>query len=454
MNISIVGLGKLGAPLAACLAAKGHRVIGVDQRDRSIRLINQGEAPVHEPGLDELMRRTEGRLTATRSLDDAVAQSEATFILVPTPSQTSGAYSLKYVLQVAKGIGSALQHKAGYHLVVLTSTVMPGDTGDKVLPTLEKYSGKRCGPEFGLCYNPEFVALGSVLQNLVRPDFLLIGESDPQAGDRLVELYQTVCVNQPPVVRLNFVNAELAKLAVNTFLTTRISFANLLAELCERLEGGDAEAVTAALGRDSRIGPRCLRPALGYGGPCFPRDNAALAYLARRLDVSAALPRATDAVNTWQVIRLKKLVQANLAAGGSVGLLGLAYKPGTNVLESSQGFELAQSLLDNGIPVTVFDPAPIDQTRLRGRVRYAASAADCVRRADTLVIATPCPQFQNLYAELNRNRRPKFTVIDCWRLLDPERLAVHIHYLAIGRFDRARKKSRAARKRQRDYLLS
>src|SRR5205823_4866373 len=178
--------------------------------------------------------------------------------------------------------------------------------------------------DFGLCYNPEFVALGSVIRDLRNPDFVLIGESDPRSGEMLAALYPSLCDNDPPIARMNTVNAEIAKLAVNTFVTTKISYANMLAQLCSRLPGADVDAVTSALGLDGRIGERYLRGGARYGGPCFPRDNAAFASLARRLGTAAVLAQATDEVNRTQVAWVAQEVRARLEPGDVVAVLGLA----------------------------------------------------------------------------------------------------------------------------------
>jgi UDPglucose 6-dehydrogenase len=288
-SISVIGLGKLGSPVAASFAARGFRVIGVDLNKQKIDAINRGVPPVHEPGLKELMRESEGHLSATQNAETAVMDSEATFIVVDTPSEPGGGFSLRYVLATVEAIGKALHMKAGFHLVVLTSTVMPGSTGGKVRASLEHISGKICGEDFGLCYSPEFVALGSVIHDFYFPDFLLIGESHPRAGEMLADIYRRTCKNTPFVARMNFINAEITKLAVNTYITTKISYANMIARLCEKLPEADADVVTSALGLDTRIGPKYLKGAVSYGGPCFPRDNRALPVLQRRRTSSIAL---------------------------------------------------------------------------------------------------------------------------------------------------------------------
>src|SRR5262249_32804959 len=209
-----------------------------------------------------------------------------------------------------EAIGRALRAKQRFHLVVLTSTVMPGTTGGPVRAALEEASGKRVGQDFGLCYGPEFIALGSVIRDFLNPDFVLIGESDLRSGAMLESLYKEVCENDPPVARMNLVNAEITKLSINSYVTTKISFANMLARICEKLPEADVDVVTAALGLDSRIGTKYLKGAVSYGGPCFPRDNRAFAALARQLDAPADLPEATDPFNRAQARVLAALWRA------------------------------------------------------------------------------------------------------------------------------------------------
>src|SRR5205823_12620091 len=253
-SVSIVGLGKLGACMAACIAAKGHSVVGVDCNRSTIQLVNSGQPPVFEPSLAEKMREAGSRLSATEDYTHAILESEATFVVVPTPSEDHGGFSLRYVEEAMQEIGRALKQKSEYHLVVLTSTVLPGSCEYSVLPLLEDAAGKRCGRDFGFCYHPEFIALGSVIRDFLNPDFVLIGEFDAPSGERLAALYDQVCENRPPVVRLGVINAEMAKVAVNTFVTMKITFANMLAAMCEEISIGDVDEVVRAIGLDTRIG--------------------------------------------------------------------------------------------------------------------------------------------------------------------------------------------------------
>jgi UDPglucose 6-dehydrogenase len=434
MTISVVGLGKLGAPMVACAASKGFNVIGVDVNPDHVQLINQAQAPVVEPQLSELLQAHRSQISATQNYQEAVLNSEITFVVVATPSDAQGGFSTEYVKAAARSIGETLRQKESWHLVVLTSTVLPGATERDVLSALEKYSGKKCGVDFGLCYNPEFIALGSVIRNMLNPDFILIGQFDPKSGDTLERFYRQLVNNNAPIARMNIVNAELTKISINTFVTTKISYANMLAEICEQIPGCDADVVTSALGMDTRIGPKYIKGALGYGGPCFPRDNIAFAYMARSIGVEPTLAEATDTINRRQVSRLANIILSHLPAGGKVGILGLSYKPDTNIVEESQGLELACMLLKKEIQVVLYDPLALDNARkvLGDKPIFAPSLQACTQQADVLVVTTPWPEFKNIQlADLVRNpKRP--VVLDCWRILDGAQINQVADYVTLG----------------------
>jgi UDPglucose 6-dehydrogenase len=435
MRIAIVGLGKLGAVMAAVLADRGHEVVGADLDPRVVAAVNAGCAPVREPDLAELIARNRSRLRATQSTRDAARQAEIVFIVTPTPSGPDGTFSLKHVLAAAQEVSAVLKEVNTFKIVAVTSTVMPEATGGQILPALESGSGKKCGVDFGLCYNPEFIALGSVARDFLNPDIVLIGESDPKSGQVLENLYRGVCANSPVVVRTNFINAEIIKLSLNTFVTTKISYANMLAEICERLPGADVDVVTRALGCDRRIGGSYLRGGLGYGGPCFPRDNVALGVMARRLGVDPALAEATDRINRRQALRVGRLVAERVRTGGLVAVLGLAYKAGTSVAEESQGVLIAEYLAECGLRVSVFDPAAMAaaRERLGERVRFSDALEECVAGAEAVVIATPWPEFRGLDPSTLAGGERRPLIIDCWRLLPPEALRGRAEVWVLGR---------------------
>jgi UDPglucose 6-dehydrogenase len=440
MKTSVIGLGKLGAPLAAVLASKGHEVIGVDVNPDFVRALAAGRAPVDEPGLQELIGRSGGRLSATTDCEAAVLASDVSFVIVPTPSDSQGGFSNKYVLSAMASIGQALRKKRGYHVVNVTCTVMPGAMNGEIRQALEAASGRSVGATgesgLGLCYNPEFIALGSVIRDMLRPDMILIGESDARAGQVLEDLYRATCDNSPPVRRMNLVNAEITKISVNTYVTTKISYANMLAEICERLPAADVDVVTDALGMDSRIGVKYLKGALAYGGPCFPRDNVAFGQLARALGARADIAEATDRLNRHQTGRLAAAAARLLDGRSRIGVLGLSYKPGTGVIEESPGVALAARLSEERFEVYVHDPKalPGAMAQLQDKVVPMVSAEECVQAVDALVIATPWPEYKQIPATAFARAGRRLQVLDCWRMLDRKALAgvADIHYLGIG----------------------
>lgn len=432
MNVCVVGLGKLGSPLAAVLASKGHNVIGIDLNPAFVDAINAGKAPVVEPQLQELIDASAGRLRATRSWEEAIRSTDISFVIVPTPSDENGVFTNRYVIDAIKQIGEALRGTDHYHVVNITSTVMPGSTQTVIREALEQASGKVVGETVGLCYNPEFIALGSVVRNMLYPDMILLGESDKRAGDVLEAVYKISTNNSPPIQRMNLINAEITKISVNTYVTTKISYANTLAELCERLPGADVSVVTEALGKDTRIGSKYLTGAIGYGGPCFPRDNVAFGVLSKQLGVRADLALATDAVNKHQIERLIAKAREGVASEGPVAILGLAYKPHTPVVDESQGVMIARELAASGRQVIVYDPLAMDTTRavLGDSVTYAANAEEAMSKATTVIVTTPDAAFASLGRHVEG--RPDLTVIDCWRTVPLIEGGAKVIYIGQG----------------------
>lgn len=436
MKVAVIGLGKLGAPLAAVLASKGHDVIGVDMNPAFVEAINEGRAPVVEPQLQELIDKSRDRLRATLDFHEAISQTEISFVIVPTPSDARGVFTNKFVLSAVEKIGASLRKSDHYHVVNITSTVMPGSTEGEIRACLERTSGRTVGVDVGLTYNPEFIALGSVVRDMLFPDMLLIGESDTRAGDTLQSVYEGTVESNPPFQRMNLVNAEITKISVNTYVTTKISYANMLSDICDRLPGADVDVVTDALGRDSRIGRKYLKGALGYGGPCFPRDNVAFSVLARSLGAQPTLAEATDTLNHAQIDRLRSKITQIAGKQASVAVLGMSYKPGTPVIEESQGVMLARALSDEGRRVAIFDPMAADAAKavLPEAVERAYSMETAIIDVDVIVITTGWEEFRALPIAALARLGKKAVVLDCWRMLDPDTYAsvVELHYLGKG----------------------
>lgn len=419
-DVSVIGLGRLGLPLAAALACRGFKVIGVDIDPQARRIANrQMSPPVAEPHLEELLSIAAGNLVAISPIYRAVRSTEITVVLVNTPSEADNSFSLRDVLKVCEDIGNALWDKLGYHTVIISSTVMPGSCGGPIREMLEAESGKRVGLDFGLCYSPEFVALGNILGGFLEPDFVLVGSSDPKADSVATAMYERLCMNDPPIAHTNLINGELAKMALNCYMTMKMTFANQLAELCELLPEANVDEVTSAIGLDSRVSGKNLVGATAYGGPCFPRDTRSLARASSNVGLRLPLIAGIREMNRWQVDRLANKARSLLRPGGVIGILGLGYKPGMPAVEESAGNALVKILRVTS-DVAAYDPL----------VRIGEStgtAQTCVDRADVVVLVTPDPAFKNL------NFRKCHTVIDCWRMLDRKTIVGQgAKYAAIG----------------------
>ncbi|MCX5705630.1 MAG: nucleotide sugar dehydrogenase [Candidatus Omnitrophica bacterium] len=419
-KISVVGLGKLGLCTAACFASKGFKVIGVDVDIDKINKINKALTPIIETDLAELLKKSIKNLKATSDYDEAILNSDVTFIVVATPSLADGSFSNEYLEKAVHKIAESLKKKKGYHVVVVTSTVMPQTTETVVKYVLEKVSGKKCGKDFGLAYNPEFIALGSVIHDFLNPDMLLIGEANKVDGDILEYIYKKTCDNNPYFARMSPVNAEITKISLNCYITTKITFANSLSQVCEKVKGADAYVISTALGMDSRIGSKYIRPGLGYGGPCFPRDNQAFACFARLMETQAKLAEKVDEVNRDQVTRVLDRINDSLANSKSkkskkrIAVLGLSYKPNTPIIEDSQALNIAHMLVNEGYIVSVYDPQAMENARgvLGDAVGYAKNAQECVSGADLTVLAVPWQEFK----KINFKKAGKdMIILDCWQ---------------------------------------
>jgi UDPglucose 6-dehydrogenase len=423
--------------MAAAIASRGHDVVGVDVNQAAVDAVNLGRAPVQETGLDELIAANRGRLRATRNHAEAILNSDISFVIVPTPSDERGAFKLQYAAYAFREIGRALAEKAAYHTIVLTSTVLPGASRYGLLPILERSSGKRCGDGFGFCYSPEFVALGSVIRDFLSPDFLLVGQYDRRSGDELESHYADIVVNHARAARMSIENAELAKISVNAYVTTKITFANMLAEICHRMPGGDIDVVSDAIGLDTRIGRKYLTGALGYGGPCFPRDNVAIGFLASALAAPADLPGTVDRLNRGLAQRIVDQLLGSIHPGATIATLGLSYKPRSHVVEESQAIQIVKALVDRQYRVLAYDPLAVQEANhvLGGRVLVLDSIEACLSDAEVVLIATPDPAFSQLTAaDFTRGHTRTVKVIDFWRHLAPAlQDAPGVDYVAYGR---------------------
>lgn len=436
MNISVIGLGKLGLCTAACFAAAGHKVFGYDLNDYTREKLKSRVNPIDETGLTELLEAAWSNLHVVDTFDEALASAEATLIIVPTPSLKDGRFSNEFVMGALKEIGPILRLKDSFHVIDVVSTVMPGSSDSEFRPLLEQLTGKRCGIDFGLAYNPEFIALGSVISNFLNPDMVLIGASDSRTGATLTELYRSTCKSDPTIAVMSLVNAEITKISLNCYVTMKISFANALAALCEQVPGAEIDVVTTAIGADSRVGSKYLKGGLGFGGPCFPRDNLAFQAFAAEHGLHAGLSAQVVQINNAIVERIAAVVANEVTAGATVALLGLSYKPGTHIIEESQPITLAATLSAQGYQVRVHDPKALAATRLvlRDAVDYFEDPYACVKDASAIAVLTEWPSFNALdWPRIQDVAREGCLLLDSWRVLKSNHASLSkMRYRALG----------------------
>ncbi|TKX47235.1 UDP-glucose/GDP-mannose dehydrogenase family protein [Halorubrum sp. SD690R] len=408
MRLSIIGSGYVGTTVAACFADLGHEVVNVDVDEDVVEIINDGNAPIHEEGLPELVTRHAGpegtgRLRATTDYD-AVLDTDVTFLCLPTPQNDDGSIDLSIMEAGASQLGSTLGRKPDWHTVVVKSTVVPGSTEDTITPILEAESGKTAGEEFGVGMNPEFLREGTAVHDFSNPDKVVLGADDERALAEVRDVFDPLVLkSDAPLVETDTRTAEMIKYANNSFLAAKVSLINDLGNVCKEM-GVDAYEVADAVGLDDRISDRFLRSGVGWGGSCFPKDVAAIIAAATEAGYEPPVLNAAVEVNDRQPERLVDLLTAHCTLDGArVAVLGLAFKPGTDDMRNSRAIPVVNSLQERGATVTAYDPVAIENAKgyLDG-VDYADSAAAALTDADAAVIVTDWDEFKTLDEAFDR----------------------------------------------------
>ena len=439
-KISILGIGYVGLCTAVGFASKGYNVIASTHDAEKAAKINKGIQPFHEPNLQKLLEETiqNGNLTClTNQTEKAVLKTDLTFNAVGTPSRPDGSINLQFIETSTRDIGQALNQKRTYHVVVVKSTVVPGTTHDLVKPILEKESKKKCGSDFGLCMNPEFLRQGSAFEDTMHPDRVVIGEYDKKSGDTLENLYKHFYGKDiPPTIRTTLSTAELIKYASNSLLATKISFINTIANICEKIPGADVKIVATAMGLDKRIGPLFLNAGLGYGGSCFPKDVKALIAYSKNLGYRLELLESVENVNKTQPLKAIQFCKDQLGSltGKKIAILGLAFKPDTDDMREARAIPIINQLIKEGANVTAYDPVaiPLAKTIFKNKIQYAASTIECLKNADCCILVTEWEEFKKLTPEDFIQNMKQPILIDGRRIYNPKEFSKKLKFAAIG----------------------
>ncbi|MDS0282296.1 UDP-glucose 6-dehydrogenase AglM [Haloarcula onubensis] len=422
MNVSIVGSGYVGTTVAACLADLGHEVTTIDIDEDIVDAINDGEAPIHEPGLDELVAEHGGsRLRATTDYD-AIRDTELTMLALPTPSNADGSIDLQYMEAGAASVGEALAAAADReepHLVVTKSTVIPRTTDERLAPRIAE-AGLERGTDFLVASNPEFQREGTAVADFLNPDKLVFGTDDPRATATLQALYlplREAADGDVPVVETGIAEAEMIKYANNTFLASKVSLINDIGNVCKEF-GVDAYEVAEAIGLDDRIGEQFLRSGVGWGGSCFPKDTDAIIAAAREQGYDPAVLSAAVALNDAQPERLLGLLDDHVdATGKRIAVLGLAFKPGTDDIRNTRAVPVIEGLQERGAEIVAYDPVATENMREKyPDIEYADAAAAALEGASGAVVVTDWDEFAALDDEFDAMADP--VVVDGRRVIE------------------------------------
>ncbi len=431
MNIGVVGSGYVGLVVGACLAENGNFVVCVDSDERKIVRLRNGEIPIYEPGLNEMVPRNvaEERLRFTASLDEAVRASQVIFIAVGTPQDEDGSADLRHVLDVARGIAEAMD---GYKVIVNKSTVPVGTAARvrDVVATLTKHL-------FSVVSNPEFLKEGTAVDDFLKPDRVVIGTDDPKVELVMRQLYEPFVRTGKPILVMDHASAELTKYAANAMLATRVSFMNEIANYCDRV-GADVKQVRMGMGTDARIGASFLFPGVGYGGSCFPKDVKALIRMGGDAGVPLNVVEAVDRTNEQQKVSLLPHITEHLGGlrGRCVAVWGLAFKPRTDDMREAPAIAIIERLLAGGATVRAYDPKAGEQARrLFGeQITYCERAYEAVTGADALVVVTEWNEFREPDFARIKGLMRNAAVFDGRNIYDPRVLReMGFHYQGIGR---------------------
>lgn len=429
MNVAVIGTGYVGLITGTCLADLGHHVLCVDSDRKKIQMLKKGKIPIYEPGLDTLIKKNikTGRLEFSSSVKDAVKKGLVIFICVNTPPLTGGASDLSYVAAVAREIAENLH---SYRVIVDKSTV-PVKTGEKVSETIKRYCKK--GVEFDIVSNPEFLREGSAVHDMFHPDRIVVGVATPRAAQIMKELYQPI---KAKFIATDIPSAELIKHASNSFLAMKISFANTLANICER-SGGNIEEVVHGMGLDHRIGHNFLNAGIGYGGSCFPKDVSAFIRIAEDLGYHFDLLKSVEKVNEDQKNLFVKKVKDVLwvLKDKTIGILGLAFKPNTDDMRNAPSIDIIHHLVKEGAKVRAYDPVANEKAKkvIKG-IQYCKDPYQVIKSAEALLILTEWEQFKKLDYQKIKKLMVTPIVIDGRNLLDPKHMGqMGFIYKSIGR---------------------
>ncbi len=434
MKVAIIGTGYVGLTTGVCLADIGHKVVCVDNDQEKLKKLKKGISPIFEPGIEDLMKRNikEGRLEFIHEIPPAVNEAEIIFICVNTPPKEDGQADLRYVERVARE--TALSMGSDYKVIVDKSTV-PVRTAEKVKETISRYSTAET--RFDVVSNPEFLREGTAVKDTLEPDRIIIGADSDKAKEKMLELYKPLTGGKDAPIRVvNVRSAELIKHGANTFLTIKISFANLIAHVCEEAHA-DALEVLEAIGLDKRIGSLFLNPGIGFGGSCFPKDIAAFKNTLEILGIDNTLIKTIEKINEQALHNFLNKIEKELwvVDGKVIGVLGLAFKPDTDDIRNAPALKAIEKLKADGAKIKAYDPQAMERAKaVIPDIRYCSDPYEAAKESEALLVCTEWEEFRRLDLEKVKKLMAIPVVFDGRNIYEPSRMAeLGFKYFGIGR---------------------
>tara|TARA_B100000902_G_scaffold277079_1_gene262862 strand:+ start:163 stop:1473 length:1311 start_codon:yes stop_codon:yes gene_type:complete len=417
MNISVIGLGRLGLPFSFFLASKGHKILAYD-KDLTIKKKIKQKQNI-EPFLDHYIKRFKKNVFFKYKINDLINNSAITFIVLPTPSNNNGSFSNSFILKSLKEIALMLKLKRNKnHTIVITSTVSPGSC-DKFVSFMERQNLIN-NKDFSFVYNPHFIAQGTTLHNLEKPDLILIGTDNQKTKNNINSFYKKIYKKKELLKNTNFKEGEISKIAINCYITTKISFSNYISEISESEKNIDAKKILDVIGQDKRINNAYMKVGTKFSGPCFPRDNSALINYSKKIKINPFIPIATNLINSKQSYRIIKILKKMLKKNKkkiSLGLFGLTYKPDTNLIEGSQGDSLLKEINKKKLKfkkINIFDKFLTSNSvkKYNKRLSFFKSKISFLNNSDIIIIMYPSSE--NDILKRYKTKKNKF-ILDCWR---------------------------------------
>ncbi len=440
MKIAIVGTGYVGLVSAACFAELGHDVIGVDIDAEKVKMLKAGKSPIYEPGLEEVIASglKSGRLSFTTKLEDALPDTKILFSAVATPPGEGYKADLRAVFSVSEAVANTIDHD----LIFVNKSTVPVGTGVECQKRIDAILKKRKATfSVPVVSNPEFLREGMAVSDTMMPDRIIVGinsDHDPAAKQKtqslMEELYRPITRVGKPLIFMRRESAEMMKYASNAFLATKISFINMMTELCE-VTGANVRDIAVGMGLDNRIGPKFLHAGIGYGGSCFPKDVKALLATAKEYGVKLPIVEATDAVNLWQRNRFIERVLKHLPKKAHVAVWGLAFKPKTDDMREAPSIDVIEALLNAGHTVTAFDPVAVEKAKphLKATVQYSETMMDAAKSADALLVLTEWDVFRGADIRELKNLMKGNLLFDGRNVYEPSEITrEHLQYFGIG----------------------